>query len=570
MEKLKALSPWAEVDYEDAKGINPRVDTLDGKRIGLFAHFKGHSFLILDEIQKELTKRYPTATFTVLQYPRDTSEIENDSEFLPKFEEWLDGVDTVIAAYGDAGSCAMYHAYNTAFVEKLGKPAVLVAKDSVVMSARRGASARICPELRIVVAPESLPDMSFVPALDQELIDTVIHPNVVAIMDDIVDALLAPLTEEEQAIPHSVANPFAEEVVEGTAQEINDIFYERGYTQGLPMAIPTEEAVSEMLRGADLPRDYVVAKLPPMLGKATVEKIAVNAVMAGCLPIHMPVLIAAVEAMNDPIIHLAGWTCSVAGFAPALCVNGPVARALNMNTNEAVLSMYFKSNACLARALAYIIQNISGSRPGLEDNAYMGHEGRFWTVLAEDEANSPWEPLQTEYGFTEDDSTVFLYWYHDRAIFRGNRNVNYLLEKMCSYDNTWGFDPGCTFVITAGMAKILADAGYSRDDVREYIYEYARKSSDTINKRWMTDNNHMPKSGLPLPEKGCYSARKYWTKEHINIIVSGVAPIDRGVAQIGGGDHGGPACIKIRLPRNWDELVAEYASQVADPQFIRY
>lgn len=121
-----------------------------------------------------------------------------------------------------------------------------------------------------------------------------------------------------------------------------------------------------------------------------------------------------------------------------------------------------------------------------------------------------------------------------------------------------------------GMAKILADAGYSRDDVREYIYEYARKSSDTINKRWMTDNNHMPKSGLPLPEKGCYSARKYWTKEHINIIVSGVAPIDRGVAQIGGGDHGGPACIKVRLPKNWDELVAEYAPQVADPQFIRY
>ena len=86
----------------------------------------------------------------------------------------------------------------------------------------------------------------------------------------------------------------------------------------------------------------------------------------------------------------------------------------------------------------------------------------------------------------------------------------------------------------------------------------------------MTDNNHMPKSGLPLPEKGCYSARKYWTKEHINIIVSGVAPIDRGVAQIGGGDHGGPACTKVRLPKNWDELVAEYAPQVADPQFIRY
>ena len=207
-----------------------------------------------------------------------------------------------------------------------------------------------------------------------------------------------------------------------------------------------------------------------MLGKATVEKIAINAVMAGCLPIHMPVLIAAVEAMNDPIIHLAGWTCSVAGFAPALCVNGPVARDINLNANKAVMSMYFKSNACIARALAYIIQNISGSRPGMEDNAYMGHEGRFWTVLAEDEANSPWPPLQTEYGFYEDDSTVCLYWYHDRAFFRGNRNVNYLLEKMCSYDNTWGFDPGCTFVITAGMAKILADAGYSRDDVREYIY----------------------------------------------------------------------------------------------------
>ena len=570
MESYTALSPWAEVDYADAKGLTPRLDTLEGKTIGLFAHFKGHSFLILKEIENELAKRYPTARFTTLQYPKDTSEIEHDPDFLPKFKEWLAGVDGVIAAYGDAGSCAMYHGYNTALVERLGKPAVLLAKTDVAMSARRGASGRFVPNLRIVEAPVSLPDMSFVPALDQDLIDDVIRPNVLPLIDQLIDGLVKPLTDKEMEAPHSIANVYADQTCTGTLEEVNQQFYANGWTTGLPVIPPTREAVDEMMRGTDLPADHVVAELPPMLGKATVEKIAINAVMAGCLPVHMPILIAAVKGMVDPRIHLAGWTCSVAGFSPNLVVNGPIAKDVNMNATKAVMSMYFRSNASVGRALSYIIMNVSGVRPGLEDNAYMGHEARFWTVVAEDEEHSPWKPLQTQFGFEETDNAVTLFWSHDRAIFRGNRNVDLLLQTLCSYDNPWGFDPGCTFVVSAGTAKLLADAGMSREDAREYVFEYARKDSSTINARWMKDNNHMPKSGLPLPGKGTYSARKYWTKEHINFVVAGSSLIDRGIALVGGGDHGGPACIKIELPSNWNALVAEYSEKLANPSFASY
>ena len=571
METLEVLSPWAEVDYAGARGLNPRVDNLDGKRIGMFAHFKGHSPVILKAVEEELTQRYPNATFTYLQYPKDTREAEHDPEFRPVLEEWLKDVDCVIAAYGDAGSCAMYHAYNTVFVEKLGVPAVLLVKRDLLMSAARGAAARFMPELRMVLVDPALPDLSFVKEINDDVINNVIKPNIHNVMDDIVAGLTTPLTEKEKETPTSKANKYAHATFTGTPAEINEHFYRMGYTDGLPIVPPTREAVDEMLRGTDLPRDYIVAELPPMLGKATVEKIAVNAVMAGCLPIHLPFIIAAVEAMMEPQIHLVGWTCSVAGFAPNLVVSGPAAKDAGINATTTVLSPYFRANSSIGKALAFIIMNISGSRPGLEDNAYMGHEGRFFTVYAEDEEHCPWEPVRTDYGFAPEDTAVFLHWSHEHAMFKGGGKAQVLLANMCSFDNPGGFDPGCTFILSAAAAKLLADEGMTRQDVKDYICEYARKPSSRINARWMRDNNHMPATKIPLPQPGTEgSARKYWTTEHLNVFVAGAPATDRGIALAGGGDHGGPAYVKVKLPANWDALVAEYAEKSANPDYIDY
>ena len=116
--KYTVLSPWAEVSSTQVCALNPRLDTLNGRTIGMFSHFKGHSPYILREVEKEILKKYPEARFSYLQYPKDTREIKDDAEFQPVFKAWLDGVDGVIAAYGDAGSCAMYHAFNTAYVER--------------------------------------------------------------------------------------------------------------------------------------------------------------------------------------------------------------------------------------------------------------------------------------------------------------------------------------------------------------------------------------------------------------------------------------------------------------------
>ncbi len=562
------LSPWAETDNSNACALNPRLTTLDGKTIGMFSHFKGHSPYILREIEKELIKKYPNAKFSYLQYPKDTQEIINDKEFQPVFKKWLSEVDGVIGAYGDAGSCAMYHAFNNAYVEQCGKPTVMLTKHDILMSAQCGASARHVPHLRFVCC--SLQDLSFEKALDDPLINNVIRPAVLPCIQGLIDGLTKPLTKQEALLPTDEASKYSKETYTGTLDEINAKFYQMGYTNGQPIIPPTKEAVDEMLTGTDLDRNTVIAELPPMLGKATVEKIAINAVMAGCLPTYLPVLIAAVKAMDDPKIHLVGWTCSVAGFAPLLMVNGPIRKQIGLNCNNNFMTPYFKANTAIATAFAYIVMNISGVRPTHEDNAYTGHEGRFGTCFGEDEENSPWEAYQTEHGINANDSALTLCYSHHRQYVGGGKDSADELNKMLQLDDIGAFDPGCTYVISAQWAKILNDSGMKRKDVAVYISEYARKLFGNSPVRWMTDNNHMPKY-VPLPNKDpSVYCRKFWSTDHLQIFVAGASESARCLALAGGGDHGGPACVKIDLPKNWDALIKKYSPQAKLPDYIDY
>ena len=563
------LSPWGEVDDKMTTPLNPRLDDLNGKTIGMLAHFKGHSPYILREVEKEILKKYPEAKFLHLQYPKDTSEIEYDEEFLPIFKEWLSKVDGVIAAYGDAGSCAMYHAINTAFVERCGKPAVMLQKADILSSGRSGAKARHVPNLRLVLS--KLMDQSFAPVLDDAWLENVVRPQIIPCVDEIIDGLIRPLTEEEATAKPVKANEYAKETFTGTLQEIQQFIYHRGYTNGEAFVPPTAEAVEEMLTGTDLPRDTVVAKLPPMNGNVTVEKIAICAVMAGCNPTYMPILIATVKAMADPVIHLVGWTCSVAGFAPVIMVNGPIRNQIGMNCGNNILSPYFKANNVIPKAIAYIIANISGVRPTIEDNAYTGHEMRFGVCFGEDEENSPWEPYHVEAGLSKEDSAVTITWAHHRSFIIGGKEPKQCLHMMLTPDDPGAFDPGCTYVISPEWARMLKKLGMnSRAMVQEYIGEYARKPAGEASTRWMTDNNHKPKY-VPLPEcDGSVYVRKFYDKNHLNVFVAGSNAAPRGCFYAGGGDHGGPCTVKAELPKNWDALVAKYAKDAEKPEFIEY
>lgn len=553
------LSPWASSDHREKLPINPRLPDLAGKIIGLYASFKEYHPFFMQEVERQLSELYPTAKFSHYTYIVDTQEIDQDPEHFPAFKQWLDGVDCVVGVGADMGSCALYMGYIFAQIERLGKPACLLSKYQYLSSASKGAAARSFPGLRIV----TYDGPGFVPnGVDCEQWTVQVYRDVIArMLPDIVAALTSPLTEEELH-PASVED-FSTKTFIGTLEELNDLFYHYGWTNGTPIIPPTEEAVAEMCRGTDLPRDYVVATLAPMNGKATVEKIAINGVMAGCTPTMMPILIAIAQGMGDhDVIKLEGWTCSNAGWLPTIVVSGPIRKAIGINAGRNFLSAYTRPQACIARAMAYMIMNISGCRMQQEDMSGPGSDCRFGLCVAEDEENSPWNSLPADFGLEDGENAVTLFWpseHHQLPTF----SVSSTLERLC---NLWhgGFDVGAMITLPPETAKQFADAGYTKQDILAYVKEYNRRPSSEI-PRAAIGNNH-PRKGLVFPAPGLtHSAPLFWNTEHMFVMVAGR---DWGMCYLGGGDHGGPVCKKAELPKDWETLCKKYSGQL--PQYLNY
>ncbi|MEM1542722.1 MAG: hypothetical protein QXF59_05715 [Candidatus Bathyarchaeia archaeon] len=563
--EYEVLNPCGEVDPLPLRGLNPRVKSLDGVTVGLFAGFKGHWFLILKEVARQLETRFPSTKFSFYEYPKDCVEIEQDDEYRPSFESWLKGVDTVISGHGDAASCALFLAYNTALAEKLGKPAVMLTNKAFENICKSGASARGVPALRLVLT--DIPDLSPLPDLEPA-IEKIIKPGVSAVINEVVTALTKPLSPEEE-FPVFREEKLPRIVFKGNLEEVNAFFYRRGWSYGMPIIPPTEETVKEMLKGTDLPPDYVVARIPPKMGKATVEKIAINAVMAGCLPTHMPVLIAAVQAITDPKVWgkpsraLEAYTCSVAGWGHLLIVNGPARRDMNIHSGGGLMSPYYKANVSIGLALGLILRNIGGVRPGIEDMAVLGHELRY--CIAENEEESPWEPLHVQRGFKKEDNTVTVFWPGARYRIFGF-DADTILRSMCEVP-VRGWNPTCAFIISPAAAKALANEGWTRKEIVSYLVEYARMPAAQVNWRWMRDNKHLwgfMERGIPVP-KTTDIMRKFFDPDNILIVVAGASYYAPMVLALTDGDHGGPITKKIELPSNWDKLVEKYKDLV--PKF---
>ncbi|HVN97449.1 MAG TPA: hypothetical protein VMT62_13550 [Syntrophorhabdaceae bacterium] len=560
--EYEVLSPWAEKD-NIARGLQPRIANLENKTIGMFYYFFNSHVAILREIERQLKEKFPTLKFSYYQYTVETSEIEHDATHRESFEEWVKEVDTVISVYGNIPSPTLYIAYNTAYIERLGKPAIILTGQAGVNMARSGVSAKGFPELRVLTV--DLPHISF--GASGEIQDMFI-PGIAKALHQIIEALTKPLTEQEKS-PIKGAEKASRIIYKGGLEDVNRFFYKNGWSYGMPVIPPTEEAVREMLTGTDLPADHVVATLPPMLGKATVEKIAINAVMAGCLPTYLPVLIAGVKAMVDPRIKLEGYTCSMGCWEAFWIVNGPVRQALHINSGKALMSPYFRPNATIGLALGLILMNVSGVRTGMEEGAAIGHEGKFGVCFAENEEMSPWEPLHVQYGFKKEDSTITSFWPNNRSFWqvRGTENIlNTITENIPAF----GFDPGCAFILVPSVAKDLADSGYTKKDFMNYVQEYARKPIDESYLDWLV-NAHHPSKGLVLPQASCKSSmRRFFSTEHMITVVAGshdYFSFDI-AAYGGGGDHGGPAITKMELPTKWEQLVKKYDDIV--PHYGRY
>ncbi|HEX6380064.1 MAG TPA: thioredoxin family protein, partial [Acidimicrobiia bacterium] len=188
-----------------------------------------------------------------------------------------------------------------------------------------------------------------------------------------------------------------------------EAFFERGWTDGLPVVPPTPARVLRMLEGTTRAADEVVASVGPDFADCTVEKAAVNAVMAGCRPEYFPVVLAAVEAACTDQFNMHGLLCTTWFCGPVIIVNGPIATEIGMNSGVNALGQGNRANATIGRALQLIVRNVGGGRPGEIDRATFGGPGKYTFCFAEDEAGSPWEPLSVERGFPEGTSTVTLF-----------------------------------------------------------------------------------------------------------------------------------------------------------------
>jgi hypothetical protein len=185
--------------------------------------------------------------------------------------------------------------------------------------------------------------------------------------------------------------------------------FDRGWTDGLPVVPPTDERILRMLSGTSRRPEETVGLVPPDLSECTVEKVAINAVMAGCKPEYMPVVLAALEAALDPLFTMHGLLCTTCFSGPIVIVNGPIARAINMNWGINALGQGNRANATIGRALQLIIRNVGGGRPGEIDRATLGQPGKYTFCFAEDETDPSWEPLSVARGIASGRSAVTLF-----------------------------------------------------------------------------------------------------------------------------------------------------------------
>ena len=260
-----------------------------------------------------------------------------------------------------------------------------------------------------------------------------------------------------------------------------DLCYERGWTDGLPVVPPTEAAVQKMLDAVGLAPDAQLAFITNRQVAVTAEKVAINAVMAGCLPEYMPVVAAAVEAIADPLWGYHGPATSTGGAGPLLIVNGPIARRLEMNCEDNLFGPGWRPNATIGRAIRLVMRNVIGTLPGLLDRGTLGHPGKYSYVMAENEAESPWIPLHVQRGCQPRDSAVTVLaaeaprqWYNQLS-----STPEGVLRTVCDdirHHNSTGGQPQYVLVLAGEHMRTIANGGWSKADIQKFVFENTQNS----------------------------------------------------------------------------------------------
>lgn len=390
--------------------------------------------------------------------------------------------------------------------------------------------------------------------------------------------------------PKPIKEPGKRDIIfEGSVREVNEYFYERLWTDGLPVIPPTIEAVEEFLQFTDRDSEEVISILPHENREATIWNIAVNGVMAGCRPEYMPVLIAAIEAISekgDPKNPFKGGfrpqdIGTTPGWEPLVIVSGPIAKQLDFNSGQGILRFGRQANTSIGRFLKMFIRNICGYRtaPGTGDKGSIGQSMNV--AIAENEEfveEIGWAPYQVERGYEKEDSVVTVmssayisapcYTSGNTALAHLDTLVDQIGRKSFGLFCTWGphtgrFEP--LLMIAPPVAKKLAEEGWTKDDVKNYFFEHTRTTADVMEKHWQDFNGvnfdmcAKVREGR-LPSIYCESEEPkreipvFLGNNTLQIIVAGDPARAQSKGFTQSGYIGAPVSKKIRLPGNWTEL----------------
>jgi hypothetical protein len=381
-------------------------------------------------------------------------------------------------------------------------------------------------------------------------------------------------------------------VFKGTFEEVNEFFYKNQWRDGLPIVPPTLEKVEEFLKFTDRSPDQVLGTFPPGNRQVTVWTVAVNGVMAGCRPEYMPILIAATEAIAEPQFRLEAGG-STPGWQALVTLNGPIVRQLGFNYGQGLMYGATEPNTTIGRFMGLMWQNAAGIYVGSSNKGSIGI--MFQPVLAEDEdavAKMGWQPYSVQRGFKAGENVVTVqgvvgisapsYSSLDNAEYILRDLANELGSRQCAW---WGVADACKdltksrlgfygwyaeILMSPSVAEVLAAAGYSKDDVRRYLYKNSKAPAAVLERgSWnvlvrvppFTFCRAVEESKGEIPKEFCESQDPnrlvpiWLSPDHIGIVVAGDPGRNQNWAYLQNHGQGWPQSKRIELPKNWNTLL---------------
>jgi len=344
------------------------------------------------------------------------------------------------------------------------------------------------------------------------------------------------------------------------AERVQRLYHARGWTDGLPVVPPTTARVRDMLAFTDRKPTDLLGEVEPLKGLATIEKVTANVVMTGCRADYFPVVLAAVKAVLDPAFNLRGLQTTDENAAPLIVVNGPIAGQLDINGSFGALGPGWRANASIGRALRLVLNNLGGGWPGAVSFAGLGHAGRYTMCIAENEAQSPWEPLHVERGLAQETSAV--------TLFRAETAIN-VTGGLAEIASVMGSAASAFQILWSGIATILISpataatlsrSGMTKADVAQWLWRHGRWPAEQWRASWLYHTVESPERWAPWVHASAAEGAVAPTAgpQDITIVVAGGdIPIAQHVYCPSWGFPPARITRPIELPRDWEQLHAE-------------